>query len=406
MESSTAISASQFYCSPTFWWRRLRRITTSGNYIPEIDGLRFVAIMWVVLHHMDDLLSSGNKLFSTDGRLESWIYFYAIKGAYGVPFFFMISGFVLALPFINAALHDGPKVSLKNYYLRRVTRLEPPYFVALIFFFTLAHFLHPDIAPTMAHALAGLVYSHNTWFVHYNTIDLSFWSLEIEVRFYIIVPLLVLVFRLSQWKRYAVLFGAIVLADLFSIDNIECLSRYRFTFFNYAQYFLLGFFLAELYLAGACKATKRYGILWDCIGIACVAVFGLLFVPESLYHWQHKLSPFFMFLFFLSAFKGLFLRKLLTFPAITTIGGMCYSIYLVHQPLMTLVLHLHGRLISEPLAKNYFESCLMGTALIILPTLIIATVFYLLIEQPCMDKQWPIKLWNGAKSLFSKRPHS
>ena len=45
--------------------------------------------------------------------------------SFGVDMFFMISGFVLALPFATRYLAHGPRVSLRSYFLRRLTRLEP-----------------------------------------------------------------------------------------------------------------------------------------------------------------------------------------------------------------------------------------------------------------------------------------
>ena len=61
-----------------------------------------------------------------------------MEGGYGVSIFFMISGFILSLPFAKAHFNKNPgkkNISLKRYYLRRLIRLEPPYIIALIIFF-------------------------------------------------------------------------------------------------------------------------------------------------------------------------------------------------------------------------------------------------------------------------------
>ena len=49
--------------------------------------------------------------------------------------FFVISGFVLGMPFCKRTLADGPPVNLGRYFLRRLTRLEPPYAISLLIFF-------------------------------------------------------------------------------------------------------------------------------------------------------------------------------------------------------------------------------------------------------------------------------
>ena len=59
-------------------------------------------------------------------------------GVYGVELFFVISGFVLAAPFASQYLCGGPRVRIGQYFLRRLTRLEPPYLLALLLIYLLA----------------------------------------------------------------------------------------------------------------------------------------------------------------------------------------------------------------------------------------------------------------------------
>ena len=79
---------------------RLRRVTTTGRFVPEIDGLRFVAIMTVVAFHVLTYLRAQHPMFSaphTEGVIERA----ASTGYFGVELFFVISGFILALPFAS-----------------------------------------------------------------------------------------------------------------------------------------------------------------------------------------------------------------------------------------------------------------------------------------------------------------
>src|SRR5262245_46021340 len=84
-----------------------RRITTSGNYIPEIDGLRFIAIAAVIYYHCGMFVMLMNR--RAVGQFE--------LGARGVELFFVISGFVLAAPFVNQYRCAGPRVRLGKYFL-------------------------------------------------------------------------------------------------------------------------------------------------------------------------------------------------------------------------------------------------------------------------------------------------
>ena len=107
--------------------RRLSRITTSGRYIPELDGLRFIAIASVFVQHVQQIVMRDlpqDALISLPARL---VRDYRI----GVELFFVISGFILGLPFAEQHLRGGRAVRLRAYYWRRLTRLEPPYVLSL-----------------------------------------------------------------------------------------------------------------------------------------------------------------------------------------------------------------------------------------------------------------------------------
>src|ERR1051326_6201338 len=97
-----------------------RRITTQNRFIAQIDGLRFVAIASVVLFHIYAALETGSAI------PPPW-HENANLAKRGVELFFAISGFILGLPFASARLLEESRVNLKQYFLRRLTRLEPPY---------------------------------------------------------------------------------------------------------------------------------------------------------------------------------------------------------------------------------------------------------------------------------------
>jgi peptidoglycan/LPS O-acetylase OafA/YrhL len=107
---------------------------TSGSWIPQIDGLRFVAIASVLLFHILGQLEvrAGHPIavqprYSLLTRLLG-------NGDRGVLLFFVISGFILARPFLRQHRFQGKPVDVGRYYLRRVTRLEPPYILALLLY--------------------------------------------------------------------------------------------------------------------------------------------------------------------------------------------------------------------------------------------------------------------------------
>ena len=105
----------------TFWsavHSRLSRVTSSGAFIPEVDGLRFIAIGSVVLYHIHAYCLQHGAVVPS----STWFSRLFINGQRGVQLFFVISGFILGLPFASHYLKGTPKIKVKSYFLRRLTR--------------------------------------------------------------------------------------------------------------------------------------------------------------------------------------------------------------------------------------------------------------------------------------------
>src|SRR5947209_1595085 len=102
------------------WARQVRRITTSGEIIPEIDGLRFLAIAGVFFHHVVRFVTGQREVTLAEPVPPDTLTRVLDAGSYGVQLFFVISGFVLGLPFAVHYLKGGHRPELRKYYLRRV----------------------------------------------------------------------------------------------------------------------------------------------------------------------------------------------------------------------------------------------------------------------------------------------
>src|SRR5262245_24802664 len=141
---------------------RLSRETSSGNFIPEIDGLRFFAIASVVFFHINTYVVGKSPLGFTSTVAHHPLNFIFQQGSIGVSLFFTISGFILSLPFAMRYLQGRPSSSLGRYYMRRVTRLEPPYIVNMLLTFLLLIAVKHELARELfPHLLASLLYNHN-----------------------------------------------------------------------------------------------------------------------------------------------------------------------------------------------------------------------------------------------------
>ncbi|HEV7929018.1 MAG TPA: acyltransferase, partial [Nitrosospira sp.] len=177
--------------------RLFRRETTSTEFIPVIDGLRFLAIAMVVLFHADAFIKakSAGLAFSEGNAWMRGLTDHFVFMGQGVKLFFVISGFILAVPFLRYYLGlSEKKPILRAYFFRRLTRLEPPYIISTILIFLAIVVTVGSTYPLgtlLASLFASLAYIHTLVFPgQFPFPNAVTWSLEIEVQYYILAPFL------------------------------------------------------------------------------------------------------------------------------------------------------------------------------------------------------------------------
>lgn len=180
------------------------RIISSGKFIPEIDGLRFIAIFSVFMFHLSGFIVAKDQTQYKTTYDFDWLTALLSRGHLGVPIFFIISGFILAKPFANFYLKDGKKIKLKDFYIRRITRIEPPYFIVMTALLLGMIFVVKKIPPieTLKSYLSSMTYTHNFFYGEgvLPKLNAVAWSLEVEIQFYILSPFFALIFTLKKKK--------------------------------------------------------------------------------------------------------------------------------------------------------------------------------------------------------------
>ncbi len=371
--------------------KQLTRITSSGKYLPAVDGLRFMAIMPVLIQHLSERFIRYTPLSFAVPVKQDYTAFLAGRGTIGVFLFFAISGFILGLPFARHFLERRGKLRLGRYLWRRLTRLEPPYILWMCCFFVVllikGDYSFGELFP---HLGASLLYMHNIVYEQYSWINPVAWSLEIEIQFYLLAPFLAgLFFSIPslRWRRMALLaaIGGIIAAQ----QTFGWLVMpFKATLLGQLQHFLAGFLMADLYLSGWLDRPSRRSLLWDMAGIA--AFWTLLHTWST--EWMDNL--FFaaaLLLFFAAGFKGGIWRRFLSNPWIAATGGMCYTIYLIHLPLLEGVVGWTSRF---TIGNGYSTNLLLQMFLVLPLVLIVSAACFLLFEKPFMDKNWPQKTKN------------
>jgi peptidoglycan/LPS O-acetylase OafA/YrhL len=367
---------------------QFRRITTQKRFIPQIDGLRFVAIASVVLFHIYSALDRGaiHPPFAFNEDLSKR----------GVELFFAISGFILGVPFASHHLLNGPRVKLKQYFLRRLTRLEPPYFLSFPLWMAMQWVVwHRPLSDMAPHLLANCVYIHNLVFGAFpGAVNSVAWSLEVEVQFYLLVPLLALVFSISDARiRRAVILMTMAGAAVLGLPLYHSL-HFHYSIAYYLPFFLAGFLICDLYVA---RRGWSPSFAWDAIAFC---LWPLVWYPGR--YVDHLLLPFAIVALYIAAFRGRICAALFGQRLLTNIGGMCYSIYLLHFPLIYAVKHNTG---YWHIGNNFWVFFVLQCVLIVPVVLFFCGAFFLLIERPCMDREWPRKLWRRWQAaVASARP--
>jgi peptidoglycan/LPS O-acetylase OafA/YrhL len=383
------VTAAQFFAS-------LRRRTTSGRFIPQIDGLRFIAITLVVLLHLQNGLAVTPQSPLRGQLATSVITPWIAQMNVGVPLFFMISGFILAVPFATRALRDGPAVSLRAYYWRRVTRLEPPYIISLLLFFVLRGWHDGGrFRPLLPHLAAGLLYLHGILFDAGNPINWVTWSLEVEVQFYLLFPLIAMVYLVpdKRLRRGSLAVGALA----FALAVQAGLLTDPVFLPMWLPYFFLGMLIADIFVSDW-AGEPRVSRIADGVGILAWVAFALI-LPYK--HFHPLVLPLLFATGMFTALSGARLRRVFAYPVITTIGGMCYSIYLLHYWLLEAGAHALGPLVRG--LPSY--DLAYGVSLVILApvVLLVCGTYFALIERPCMDRHWPERLAAAVRDRLTVR---
>jgi peptidoglycan/LPS O-acetylase OafA/YrhL len=376
----------------------LTRKTTSGGLIPEIDGFRFFAIGTVLLYHLNTHLKRVYSPQVEAGYLEGWLDNLVSRGSVGVDVFFAISGFILALPFARQRLFHAVSVDLKSYYLRRLTRLEPPYVISLIIFLLvhvmILHEQWPDIFPNF---FASLFYVHNLVYNEWSKINPVAWSLEVEVQFYLLAPLLATLFGIRNpvWRRS--LLVVIVVVSLVHYNlNYAWLETWhlRKSLFMHLHQFLIGFLFADFYLTDWSESLKTKSVWYDAVGLLALAALLMFNTPFVIYH--DLIFGLALFVAFMALFKGRLMNAFFSNTWIVIIGGMCYSIYLLHYALIAFLADKTKSLF----VTDWGYSINFGIqSLVVIPVVLVVSAFYFaMVERPCMDKDWPGKFWLWIKT--------
>lgn len=310
------------------------------RYMPGLDGLRAIAVLGIIIYHL-------NKQWLTGGFL-------------GVDTFFVISGYLITSLLLKE-YDDTGIIKLKSFWIRRLKRLLPAVIVLLMVVGTATLLLKSDNIIRVKHdIIAAIFYVSNWWYIakdvnyfeQFSFMPLKhLWSLAIEEQFYIFFPVILVTLLLTIKKRYKIgfIFWGVSIISLglmmfiYSINGDH--SRVYFGTDTRLQTLLLGVILAFLWPPFKLKndPPKVVKYVIDSIGsLSFIVLILLFFIINDETNWIYDggfylISILTLFIIASVVHPSTWIAKIFSNPVLVFIGKRSYSLYLWHFAVISFV---------------------------------------------------------------------
>ena len=371
----------------------------AGRHIPELDGVRGIAIALVLIFHCSSIAApstTSEHLYVAMANI-GWI---------GVDLFFVLSGFL-----ITAILLDScdSRNYFSSFYMRRVLRIFPLYY-ASVALWTLAIWFSPSIPHELSHTVSTLSY----WLYLQNWLPLvgisplkgliHFWSLAVEEQFYLIWPILIR-FTVNRGRAQAlclvtallalmlrailVLLGAVEVAFYFTLSRIDALA--------------IGAYVAVCFKCQGTLIPFRRSATFLFL-LASMIVLLIMFQQQGFYN----LNPLVLLLgvFPLGIVFGCFLIILLTRPGfgllrvffrntvLQVFGRISYGIYVFHWPIM-----LTSRKLWPDFISDFWLRQILFLAFVTMCSMALAYVSFRYFESPILRQKSKLAPYNERDTV-------
>ncbi len=346
-------------------------VKSEVGFIAPIEGLRGVAVLWVMLFHYLSIRDPAlhdpwNAAIAARRPLAVIVG----NGYLGVDLFFLITGFLLVLPWARHAAAGLPPPDARDFYVRRIRRIVPAYYVQLYLLFVLFipllrgfDYWRYDIAFLAYNVAAHLAFLHYTTPLSSASLSVNgpLWSLALEFQYYLLLPLIAPIVVRAPWRGAVALAGIAVawhwLArnDLAPLVHAEMLLGARWHLGEdtirhllltqlpgYLAHFAAGILAGLAWFRLSKRASgPRESAAWLAASILCLALLywlyvlggGALFGEAS---WFTTVVAFALIMFGLVSRNVRVARFLLANRPLAFVGRVSYSAYLYHMPLLML----------------------------------------------------------------------
>lgn len=375
------------------WWA----LEPLDNRYPVLHGMRVLAILSVIQYHVTWIFWGEQGIGLDEDFREA-----SISIFYGMDLFFVLSGFLIGAILLRSLDTSGTQ-NLKRFYIRRIFRTFPSYYLVLTFLVLIT----PLTAQQSAHLIYEYVYLTNFMPLARHEILMFWgWSLALEEQFYLAVPLLMwLLFRLKTDRARMIALGVLIALPLVTRWVVYLRAP---VWTDYALYDALYFRTHTRYdpiVAGILLAFAeiRYGeriaaFLRHPLHRGVLAIFAMscwwiasnheLFGEENaqvvrIFAWGTLTSLMYLALVPLMLHGDGVIHRFLSRPIFHKLATVGYGVYLVHIPLIDrIAVPLAQRLEDDGASMLWVWPAMFG--LVSLLSFLIGYLLHVLVEKPSL----------------------
>jgi peptidoglycan/LPS O-acetylase OafA/YrhL len=310
------------------------------RYMPGLDGLRAIAVIGIIIYHLNKQWLSGGFL--------------------GVDTFFVISGYLITSLLLSEYEETGT-IKIKQFWLRRIKRLLPAVLILIFTVIIATLIFKPSHIVQIKHdAFAALFYMSNWWYI---ATDVNYfeqfafmplkhlWSLAIEEQFYLFFPfiLVLLLFKFNSYKKVTLILWIVSLISLILMITISLMttgnSRVYFGTDTRLQTILLGAILAFAWppFKLNAKPPKILQIIIGTVGTSALLILiTLFFTVEDDSAWIYNggfylISALTLLIIASAVHPSNAFARVLGNKVFVYIGQRSYSLYLWHFPIISFI---------------------------------------------------------------------
>lgn len=363
-------------------------MTITRYYKPELDVLRLCAFLFVFFVHRLDLAP-------IDPEKYYWGYHISLIGNYGVPLFFFLSAFLITELLTREQQQFG-KISVKSFYIRRMLRIWPLYFMfffGMVLLTSTTDVFDKVILPKAQ--LAFTLFSGN-WYITFNGWQSycinPLWSISVEEQLYILLPLVLFFSGKKGLKIFSflALIGAYITIIYYALHPTDGFSGQWTNSFVQFQFFAAGILLS-VYLKGwEPKWSFIPRIALFIIGVICWLVASIICeinadaphlatIQQSISGWFLILVGVIMLFFSLYGASARYIPLSLAY-----LGRISYGMYVFHITIYWLVYNLFKEELttfSQKIGLLDWKNA-VGAIIAFAITVILAMLSYNFFEKP------------------------